>query len=254
MSQLKSLVRFLLPRRILPHRILAGPLQGSWIVTSWHDYPAAITGRTEKVLLEWFNKNVKSGETWLDIGAHYGYTMIALSRLVGISGRIFAFEPHMTTAGSLAATKILNDLDQVTIFPFALAEKGGIQITSLSVDRGMVDKNLSTKSDISILTTSLDWLWPMICNGNPLIDGIKIDVQGMELEVLRGMFNTIKENKPKLIIEFHPNVVRREILTIMSLLEYSNVGIPIDPCLDEIAPGYFNNHSYLFSPSHQIIE
>ena len=78
-------------RTLARHRILGGPLRGSAIVTSWHDYPAAILGKTELALLKWFGKNVGEGETWLDIGAHYGYISIALCKLVGSAGRVYAF-------------------------------------------------------------------------------------------------------------------------------------------------------------------
>ncbi|HEY6210465.1 MAG TPA: hypothetical protein VIW28_15495, partial [Gemmatimonadales bacterium] len=113
-------IRWLMPRAIRPHRILAGPLRGRTIVTSWHDYPGAILGRTERALLRWFERNVKAGETWLDAGAHYGYTAIALSELVGRSGRVFAFEPVLATAGHLARTRALNDLPQLIVVPFGL--------------------------------------------------------------------------------------------------------------------------------------
>src|SRR3954465_4692650 len=90
---LKALVRRVLPRSLRPHTILAGPLQGARIYTSWHDYPGAILGTTERPLLDWFRRNVSPGETWIDVGAHYGYTAIALCRLVGPTGRVVAFEP-----------------------------------------------------------------------------------------------------------------------------------------------------------------
>ena len=76
-AALKSLIRRGLPTGLRPHRILSGSLRGVRMVTSWHDYPAGITGRTERPLLEWFDENAKPGETWLDVGAHYGYTAIA---------------------------------------------------------------------------------------------------------------------------------------------------------------------------------
>ena len=110
---LKSFLRALLPRSIGRQRILAGPLEGQWIVTSWHDYPAAITGRTERPLLDWLAENVKPGETWLDVGAHYGYTAIALSRLVGPTGRVFAFEPTPATFAQLVANVMLNGFNGV---------------------------------------------------------------------------------------------------------------------------------------------
>src|SRR4026208_2596549 len=77
-KSLKTHIRRFLPDTIRAHLILAGPLRGAKIETSWHDYPGAILGTTELPLLEWFARNVQPGETWIDIGAHYGYTAIAL--------------------------------------------------------------------------------------------------------------------------------------------------------------------------------
>src|SRR6202040_132627 len=94
----KEIVRKALPRNRRSYRILSGPLKGYRLMTSWHDYPGALLGSTEKPLLEWFARNVGDSETWLDVGAHYGYTAIALSRLVGQKGRVFAFEPVLSTA------------------------------------------------------------------------------------------------------------------------------------------------------------
>src|SRR5207237_10129798 len=96
---LKESIRRIRPDAMRPHSILAGPLRGASIYTSWHDYPGAILGTTEKPLLSWFQRHVSAGETWIDIGAHYGYTAIALCRLVGPTGRVVAFEPVPTTAG-----------------------------------------------------------------------------------------------------------------------------------------------------------
>src|SRR5437879_10907621 len=119
-SSLKRQLRRLMPRTVRPHRILRGRLRGFKIVTSWHDYPGAILGTTERPLLEWFERNVRSGETWLDVGAHYGYTGIALSRLVGARGRVFAFEPVAMTAGYVTRTRALNGLAQLRVIPCGL--------------------------------------------------------------------------------------------------------------------------------------
>jgi hypothetical protein len=122
----KTFLRRLLPGAIRAQRILAGPLRGCRIVTSWHDYPAAILGRTERPLLNWFSMNVKPGETWLDIGAYYGYTAIAVSRLVDVEGCIFAFEAMLSTAGYVTQTRQLNNFPQLTVVPFGLAVRGKI--------------------------------------------------------------------------------------------------------------------------------
>jgi len=45
-SRVKAQLRRLMPKTVGAHRILGGRLRGYRIVTSWHDYPAAILGRT----------------------------------------------------------------------------------------------------------------------------------------------------------------------------------------------------------------
>ena len=184
----KELVRSALPGSVRDHRVLFGRLRGARLVTSWHDYPGALLGRTERPLLEWFARNVRESETWLDVGAHYGYTAIALSRLVGPTGRVFAFEPVLSTAGCIARTRELNRLSHLTVVPFALDRGSDFGIFELPTVRGMADSTISSDGwGERIITVSLDRLWPSLGCGNTRVDGIKIDVQGMELEALLGM-------------------------------------------------------------------
>ena len=135
--------RALLPPSLRPHRILSGPLRGCRIVTSWRDYPAAILGRTEIPLLDWCYANARPGQTWLDVGAQYGYTAIALAQLVGSGGRVFAFEPMLSTAGCLGQTRMLNDLSQITVLPLALGNCAGLMPAELEATHGMVDSTLA---------------------------------------------------------------------------------------------------------------
>jgi len=249
--RIKSYLRTLLPRAIRQHLILAGSLRGCRIVTSWHDYPAAITGRTERPLLGWFAENVKKGETWLDIGAHYGYTAIALSRLVGESGRVFAFEPMLSTAGYVAQTRHLNNFLQLTVVPFGLAVPETLALISLPVTRGMVDRTLPkdeghTEWQETIMVARLDWLWPRICGGREQIDGVKIDVQGMEVEVLNGMIETLRRQHPKLVVEMHHGVDRKELLSLIETAGYSRQATPIESVEGEVEPQYVNDRSYYF--------
>lgn len=243
---LKPLVRRLLPRRIKPHRILAGPLRRARIVTSWHDYPASITGRTEQDLLDWFQHNVKPGETWLDVGAHYGYTAIALSRLVGSSGRVFAFEPVVSTAGCVAQTRSLNGLTQATVVPCGLGAPESLAYLKLPLERGMADQTLSADAERwweSIQIARLDWLWPLLNGGIDAVDGVKIDVQGMEIEALRGMEGVLRRQHPKLVIELHSGVDRSTLLDLLARAGYQIRGRAIEP---QVYAEFEDNHSYAF--------
>ena len=250
----KSMLRNCFPKGIGPHRIWRGLLKGQKIVTSWHDYPAAILGYTERPLLDWFTKNVKPGQTWLDIGAHYGYTSIALSRLVGKDGRVFAFEPMLSTAGYVTQTRQLNNFPQLTIVPYGLAVPETLEITSLPVTRGMVDSTIQRTTDDGhneewlekIIVARFDWLWPRISGSDTKIDGVKIDVQGMEIDVLSGMIGMLERQHPKLVIELHRGVDRERFFNVLELAGYKCDSIPIEPIEGEVKPLYLDDHSYFF--------
>jgi len=241
----KEVVRRFLPRRIGAKRILAGPLAGMRMVTSWHDYPGALIGTTEKELVGWFNENVAAGETWLDVGAHYGYTAIALCGLVGREGRVFAFEPMLSTAGSLAQTRHINHLEQMTIVPIALGQDRDITSKSVTIKRGMAQHSTDVTSD-HILVAGLDTFWPAIAGGNPRVDGVKIDVQGMEEAAIRGMRDLLAAHRPSLIVEFHGGANRREIEQLLFLAGYALPGQPIQA---QAGDGYLDDRSYLFRPA-----
>jgi FkbM family methyltransferase len=247
-SFVKSLVRTLLPRRAGAHRILSGPLRGFRIVTSWHDYPAAILGTTETALVKWFAANVRPGDTWLDVGAHYGYTALALCRQVGINGRVFAFEPVLSTAAYLEGTRKSNRLQQLTIVPVALGANGSLTVATSSVDRGMATHSESAEMTTNLCVVGLDRLWPGISGGQPRIDGIKIDVQGMEHETVRGMLSLLGQWHPKVIIEFHTGVNRDPLVHDLADVGYRSAGRAIE--LDEAeSDHYLDDRSYLFLPA-----
>lgn len=246
-NRYKERIRRLLPKKLKTHRILRGPLRGRLIYTSWHDYPGAILGTTERPLVEWFRKHVKPGQTWLDVGAHYGYTAIALSELVGTGGRVLAFEPVLATAACVTRTRTLNGLPELQVVPVGLSAVSALETRRLGIVRGMADSTISREgwSEI-ILVSGFDHLWSTLCEGVATVDGIKIDVQGMEFEVLRGMRQTLSTYHPKLVVEFHKGVDRREILDLLRECGYQNVGEPIESDEDAAAPAYIDNKSYAF--------
>lgn len=246
--RVKESVRHLLPARISKHTILAGPLRGQQIVTSWHDYPGAILGTTERPLLDWFKRHVAPGSTWLDIGSHYGYTAIAIARSVGREGRVFAFEPVISTAGCLATTRIVNGLQQLTVVPLALGSGDTLKSLTLPTVRGMADSTLNAANALreTIYSISLDALWPSISGNDSAFHGVKIDVQGMELQVLLGMRNALLRWAPTVVVEFHAGVERREVLDFLAACGYSTKARPIQP--DNPVGLLADDASYVFRP------
>ncbi|NPV76924.1 MAG: FkbM family methyltransferase [Anaerolineae bacterium] len=219
------------------------------IVTSCYEYPAAILGYAEKSLLKFFSRTVKKNQTWLDIGAHYGFTSLSLCRLVGSEGHIFAFEPVLSTAGYLNITKRINHLFQLTILPLALSEKDTMEILELPIIRGMADSTFKSKAGFEqLISISLDCLWPQICTPIHKIDGIKIDVQGMEINVLAGMQQTLLKDRPILVVEIHENVNRLELIATLVTAGYQNKGISVNTGAAQEPENFLDNHSYVFYP------
>jgi FkbM family methyltransferase len=243
----KASIRRLLPKRYTAHHIISGPLHGMRIVTSWNDYPSAILGYTEKALMQWFSCNARIGETWLDIGSHYGYIAMAMARSVGARGRVFAFEPMVSTAGCISRSIAINGLTQVTIVPMGLGSPSEVEIRRISTTRGMADSTLNGGCDeAAIFVASFEWLWPRICGGDSRIDGVKIDVQGMEIEVVRGMAEVLKMWRPKLALEVHAGVDRESLLALLEDCGYARDATPIEPVAEETSAQYLDNRSYEF--------
>jgi FkbM family methyltransferase len=216
-------------------------------MTSWHDYPGAILGRTEAALLRWFHHNVQPGETWLDVGAHYGYTAIALSRLAGQDGRIFAFEPVITTAGNLCVTRDLNKLSQLTVVPIGLDDSPGMKAIRVPRVRGMATFLPDGGAvDDTIYVVALTTIWDALAGDNPNIHGVKIDVQGMEINALLGMRALLIRFRPKLVIEIHHGVDRPALLSALADFGYTLSGIPIEPFTGVPTNSYADNKSYAF--------
>jgi FkbM family methyltransferase len=249
---IRHFVRRFLSRQPRPHRILSGPLAGKKIVTSWHDYPAAILGYAERSLLEWLLENVQPEETWVDVGAHYGYTSLAMCERVGRNGKVFSFEPCLATVGCLERTRKINKLKGWTVFPIALTDARNFETLNLLLNRGMVDPLIDPEDSEGfqeVLAVSFDVFWSQTAQTDSDLHGIKIDVQGMEVGTLRGMQQTLLRHHPKLVIEIHEHVPRDEVVEILSQCGYEVKPIPIERNVQTNFYDPFSNYSFLFLPA-----
>ena len=138
------------------------------------------------------------GDWVVDVGANVGHYTAKLSKLVGPSGRVLAFEPVPRTFELLAANARHFPHANVTLMNVALSEAS--QLSSIevpTVEGGTYLAHLTTKeTGLSILCLPLDAV--------PLpqrVKLVKIDAEGHELSVLRGMKNMLERDRPTLIVE-----------------------------------------------------
>lgn len=146
----------------------------------------------------WIASAVKSGEVFYDIGANIGVYTILAARQVGSKGKVCAFEPHAANFARLIDNVIRNGLQDVVVPCSAAldAEEGFSTFNYDSADAGTSNSQFLAASgetskaksgDVAELkyATTIDRLIASV--GMPPPQHVKIDVDGNELRILKGM-------------------------------------------------------------------
>lgn len=162
-----------------------------------------------KRLSEW----VGSGDSVIDVGANIGtYTMI-LSTIVGPAGRVIAIEPVPSTFQLLTTHVGGLSGENVTLLNLAASEKSGIvEMEVPSFDSGLDNiyrSKIAHGGTLRVFAVALDSL-----SINERVRLIKIDVEGHELSVLRGVIQLIRRDKPVLILEGHLSAFDRVLVPL----------------------------------------
>ncbi|MEA2434751.1 MAG: hypothetical protein QOG54_2208 [Actinomycetota bacterium] len=146
---------------------------------------------------------LRPGDRMYDIGANIGIYSLWGSRLVGEGGRVFSFEPVPNTRAMLERLIDQNGCSNIVVIPNAVgAAAGQIRLQVLPGISGLssATRPLEGATDIEVESISID----DFIRDNPSPTVVKIDVEGFELEVLRGMQATIEEHRPLVISEMIP--------------------------------------------------
>ena len=174
-------------------------------------------------LLELFERYVRPGDTVLDVGAQIGFYSVHLGGMVTASGRVYSFEPDPCPLEYLRASLTASRMDWVRAEPFALsAREGKIDFNVSPVfgwSTAVPNSHLTALQRISVPTFPLDAL---VENGKVLgkIRLAKIDVEGFELEVLRGMCRVLQKARPILIMEVNRLMLGFQNTTPLEVFEF----------------------------------
>jgi len=149
---------------------------------------------------------IPEGGTVLDIGANIGSHTVAYANRVGNKGAVYAFEPNKIAFKCLEYNT--KDYNNIQIFECAIGETwGACEIKNNSENLGMAFIELSEKG---ICISPLDAFSGIGAdNFIKKCDFIKIDVEGYELEVLKGAKETIKKYFPVMLIEVNKGCLER---------------------------------------------
>ena len=146
------------------------------------------------------------GAIVIDVGANIGYNTLYAAHCVGPQGRVYALEPAQDNLTVLYSNIFANQLRNVLVLPSAAGGTVGIREFYIRGDVSAVnslfhDNFYAEITDkVEVLTAPLDDLLSI----TP--DLVKIDVEGGELDVLRGMTRMLQSPALRLIIEWHPTL------------------------------------------------
>jgi FkbM family methyltransferase len=173
--------------------------------------PAVIAAVPKRVEEERFLFSLElDGQTVFDVGGDQGiYTLFFASR-VGERGRVVTFEPNPESHQRIVANVALNAFRNVDVRLLGVgAEKGTQTLVFPAGDpgRGSADSRIQAQllreKDARTIVIDVDSLDAEIAAGLPQPDLVKIDVEGLEMDVLRGMKETLRTRRPSLFIEVH---------------------------------------------------
>jgi FkbM family methyltransferase len=149
----------------------------------------------------------------VDIGANIGSHTVAFAKAVAPGGCVMAFEPHPRVFHLLSANTTINGLNNVRLYPAACAaEPGSLWFPELDYNvetnfgafgvgdvRGIqqsIDQGSRQRVGQQVPIVTLDDVYDL-----PALRLLKIDVEGGEIDVLKGAEKTIRRLRPALYVE-----------------------------------------------------
>ncbi len=211
-SLFRSLARWL-NRVLKPPRPLAVRLRGFVMYASTLDRWLALLawkrGLLEDIELDLLPNYLKPGMTGLDVGANVGLFSLEMGRLVGPTGRVVALEPDPVNLEMLKRNLEANQAHNVRVLNQAasdLSGQGRLFIRSEHSGDSRIYAHDYSQRALPVQTVRLDDL----LNQLPGVDFVKIDTQGAETAVLRGMRDIAGQERPLTVFcEFGPEFLRQ---------------------------------------------
>jgi FkbM family methyltransferase len=174
-------------------------------------------------------RRVKPGMTVLDIGANIGGHTLHLADAVGAAGRVYAFEPTAFAFAKLLRNLSLNPrlAARVVAQQCFLTGRGSgndapAQVWSswpLAGGRELHQKHCGAlKSTQGARARTLDAV--LSDYGDPIVDLVKLDVDGFECDVLAGATKMMSRSKPIFAVELAPYILRERGSSLEELMSF----------------------------------
>lgn len=176
------------------------------------DLSIYLLGGFEKRTLRAYRRLVKPGAVVLDIGANVGSHTLPLAVLVGAAGKVIAYEPTQYAIEKLKVNLSLNQAiaARVAAHQVMLVESGQVPVEDAlysSWPLGAED-TVHPKHRGRLMSTagatSMTLDAAVRSAGVERVDFIKLDVDGHELSVLKGGLESMRRDRPEIMLELAP--------------------------------------------------
>ena len=202
----KVLIRFIVRRLRLDSVVI----HGHKMFLDAHDsLRLSINGNYAEYETELMKKEIKNGDVVLDLGANIGYYTLIFAKLVGKTGKVFAFEPDPTNFALLKKNVEINGYKNVVLVNKAVSNKTGKLKLFLGENNFAGHKIYDSNEGRKFVEIDSVILDDYFRDKPSKIDFIKMDIEGAEYLAVKGMSNLLNKNKKiKMISEFSPKGVK----------------------------------------------
>ena len=151
---------------------------------------------------------LRRGDTFVDVGANEGMMTLLAAQIVGSEGQVIAFEPNPVPREILLENLRRNRIDHVLVHAAGLSDSAGTLLLTVPLTNS--GEGSFTKLEVPATTVACP-----VHVGDDLLRGLhpqllKIDVEGFETRVLKGLADTIVHARPLISIEMIAGHLKRD--------------------------------------------
>ena len=172
------------------------------------------------------HKSVENDVVILDVGSNFGFLSMVWANSISQNGQVIAFEPNRSVHNSFKKSIRANNLESIIqLKNLAVGNNdGSIEIFLSSTTSNILQEGMKPTQKTTIEMVSLD----SFSKRNDIVrcDLVKIDVDGIELDILKGATNLIERCKPIFIVETNRD---KRIIDFFRQHEYQILDMELNP-------------------------
>jgi len=162
---------------------------------------------------------IREGDYIFDVGTNIGEVAMQLAKRTGMNGKVYAFEPDPEIYQRLSCNLSLNEFKNLKAHQLGFGNKNETVFMSPEVQNNSGGNRIvaTQKGSVGVAIQKLD---DFVQNNDiKKLDLLKIDVEGYEINVLKGATNTIEKFRPRLFVEVSDRNLKQQGGSARELLE-----------------------------------